>query len=91
MAEKQSDRTNAMAVASFVLSLCGALLVLPVIGQILGLVFGFMGMSQIKESKEGGKGLALAGVLISAISLVLGLLFILFLIIVAIASADSTY
>ena len=40
----------------------------------LGVVFSAIGLKQIKERREGGRGLALAGLIISIISLVLGIL-----------------
>lgn len=83
-------KTNPMAITSFILSLCGAFWILPVVGQILGIVFGIMGMNQIKETREQGRGLALAGVIISAISLILGLLLIILLIVVIAVSEDKS-
>jgi hypothetical protein len=40
----------------------------------LGLVFGFIARSQIRQSRQSGDGLALAGIIISAISIVAGVL-----------------
>ena len=60
--------TNGFAVASIV---C-AFLMPP-----LGLIFGFLARSQIRRTGEAGGGLALAGIIVSAISLVIStLLFI---------------
>jgi hypothetical protein len=42
----------------------------------LGIVFSAIGLKQIKQRREGGRGLALAGLIISIISLVLGILFL---------------
>ena len=83
-------KTNTMAITSFILSLCGAFWILPVVGQILGIVFGIMGMNQIKETREQGRGLALAGVIISIVSIVLGVLLIGLLIFVIAVSEDKS-
>lgn len=68
-----SAGTNGLAIASFVLALCW----LWGLGAILGLVFGYMGKSQIDRSGgvQGGGGLAIAGIVLGwigiAISIVL--------------------
>ncbi len=72
--------TNGMAVAGFVCSF-----VMPLVGLILSLV----SLNQIKTNHEGGKGLAIAGVVISSIFLVLGLLYFLFFIVLLIIGAAS--
>ena len=55
-------KTNGLAVASLVCSIAGLLL----IPLVLGIVFGFIARSQIKNSNgtQGGQGLALAGIII---------------------------
>ena len=71
-------RTNGFAIASFVLSLlCGA----P-----LAVIFGHIALSQINKRQEGGKGLAIAGLVIGYLGLA-GLL----LIIIGSAAAGSNY
>lgn len=52
--------TNGMAVASLVL---GIVWVYGV-GSILALIFGYLGLSQIKERQQGGRGLAIAGIVL---------------------------
>jgi hypothetical protein len=57
------SRTNGLAVASLVLGivwLCG-------VGSILALVFGFMALSRIKRTGEGGRGMAIAGIVLGSI------------------------
>jgi hypothetical protein len=61
-----------MAIASLVSSLLGWLCG---IGPILGLIFGFIALNQIKKTGEGGRGLALAGIIIGAIAIVLGIIY----------------
>jgi uncharacterized membrane protein len=53
-----------MAVASLVCSLFGWLCL---IGPILGLIFGFVALSQIKQTGQRGRGMALAGIIIGGI------------------------
>jgi hypothetical protein len=62
--------TNGMAIASLVCSLFGWLCL---IGPILGLIFGFIALGQIKQTGQGGRGMAIAGIIIGAIALVLGI------------------
>jgi hypothetical protein len=59
--------TNGMAIASLVCSLFGWLCV---IGPILGLIFGFIALGQIKQTGQGGRGMAIAGIVIGAIAIV---------------------
>jgi hypothetical protein len=44
----------------------------------LGLIFGFMARKQIRESGQDGDGLALAGIIVSAVSIALLVLWFLF-------------
>ena len=59
---RPSRKTNGLAIASLVCSIAGFL----VIPLVLGIVFGFVARSQIKNSNgtQGGQGLALAGIII---------------------------
>lgn len=56
-------KTNGMAITGFVLSFfCG----------VLGIVFSAIGLSQTgKDPNQGGRGLAIAGLIISIVSLVI--------------------
>ncbi|HUE35901.1 MAG TPA: DUF4190 domain-containing protein [Candidatus Acidoferrum sp.] len=69
-----SSRTNGMAIAGFVSSLLG--LICCCFGppfSIIGLVFSCVGLSQIKENPmQGGKGLAIAGIVLAILGLLLG-------------------
>jgi fumarate reductase subunit D len=71
----QGAGTNSMAIASLVCSLFGWLCV---IGPILGLIFGFLALGQIKQTGQGGRGMAIAGIVIGglviAASIVFGIL-----------------
>jgi len=64
------QKTNGLAVASLV---CSLFFWLYGLGALLGIVFGFIARSQIKHSGgwQKGKGLALAGIIISFAGLVI--------------------
>jgi hypothetical protein len=67
-----TQKTNSMAIASLVSSLIGFLCWLGAIG---GIVLGIVALNQIKQTREQGHGLAVAGIAIGALSLVVGLIF----------------
>ena len=56
-------RTNGLAIASLVCACAGFLFIVP---GVLGVIFGFIARSQIRQSggTQGGDGLALAGILV---------------------------
>ncbi len=56
-------KTNGLAVASLVCSIAGFLFFIP---AVLGVVFGFVARSQIRNSSgtQGGEGLAIAGIIV---------------------------
>ena len=57
----QKAKTNGLAIAALVCSFfCG----------LLGIILGIVAISQINKSNEGGKGLAIAGIAIGAVSIV---------------------
>ena len=59
------QQTNGMAIAGFVLSFFFAL---------LGLIFGCIGLNKSKQLGGNGRGLAIAAIVISIISMVLGVI-----------------
>ncbi|OBF81133.1 hypothetical protein A5791_05635 [Mycobacterium sp. 852002-51163_SCH5372311] len=67
--QQGSAGTNSMAIASLVTSLVGWMCI---IGPILGLIFGFVALGQIKQTGQDGRGMAIAGIAISGA--VIGLL-----------------
>ena len=58
----QPTPTNGMAIAGFVLSLLGCT-------GILGLIFSIIGLAQAPRYNNNGKGLAIAGICISGLSI----------------------
>jgi cell division protein FtsN len=60
-----------MAIASLVCSLFGWVCI---IGGILGIIFGFMALGQIKQRGQGGRGMAIAGIVIGVIVTVIVIL-----------------
>jgi hypothetical protein len=64
-------KTNTMAIISLVCSCVG---LFCGIGSIVGIVLGIMARNQIKQSGEGGDGLALAGIIVGAISLAINII-----------------
>lgn len=86
---------NGMAVASLATSIAGVVIGIPLslfcfIGfviPVVGLVLGIIALNQIKQSQQPGRGMALAGIWVSAVTL--GLLAIFFVIGVAVFAAGS--
>lgn len=76
----QPSSTNGFAIASLI---C-AFLCTP-----LGLIFGFIAKSQIRQSGQQGNGMATAGIVISAISILIGVIF--FIAVVATATTSTQY
>ncbi|OMC14715.1 DUF4190 domain-containing protein [Mycobacterium sp. SP-6446] len=56
--------TNGLAITSLVCSLFGWLCI---IGGILGIILGVLALGQIRQSGQGGRGLAIAGIVIGGI------------------------
>ena len=83
----QSTGTNGLAIASLVCSLFGWICG---VGTILGLVLGLIALSQIKKTGQEGRGMALAGVIISSILLAGGVLWFIFLILLGFLGDHDT-
>jgi len=61
---------NGMAIASLACAIAGWMIV-PLLGQILALVFGYSARKQIAATGAGGSGLATAGIVASWVFLIL--------------------
>jgi GYF domain 2/Domain of unknown function (DUF4190) len=75
----QKPRTNSLSVAGLILGLLSVLTFwccFNLVLALMGLVFSGTGLSQIKKSggQETGRGLAIAGIILSALGLVMGLI-----------------
>lgn len=67
-----SRPTNGLAIASMVV----AILWIYWIGSILGVIFGHVALRQIRRSGEGGRGMAIAGLVIGYVGIVFGVVVI---------------
>lgn len=64
--------TNSLAIAGFVLSICGFF---TGITFIIGLILSAVGLSQTKKTGQDGRGLAIAGTVIGTVGTVFSILF----------------
>jgi hypothetical protein len=83
-----SSSTNPMAIASLVSALVGWICG---IGPILGVVFGIIALNQIKQNGQGGRGLALAGIIIGGIGIAFMVLYLILVMIGAAAEMGSSH
>ncbi len=65
----QSQKTNTLSIIAIVLTFL--LFTIPIVGLILGII----ALVQLKKKNEGGKGLAIASIVISSIFIVLQIIF----------------
>jgi uncharacterized membrane protein len=84
-----SPPTNGLAVASLVCSIAGVVPFFFGIPCVVGIILGFVGMSQVKKSGgvQRGRGLALAGVIVG-FSLIA--LFVILVIAVGVSSHNTS-
>lgn len=80
------SKTNGLSVAGFVFSLTGFLFTLL---AIPGLILSIIGLSQIKKTGEEGKGLAIAGIIIS--SIIIGFVVIVLFFVLLFAASGAYY
>ena len=73
--------SNTMALVGFVMSFFNC---------VVGLIFSIIGMSQIKKTGEPGNGFALAGIIISAVSLVFTVIFLVIYFVVLLGMMAAT-
>ena len=85
-------QTNSMAILGLIMGILAVLLgwcFFNVIFSILGLIFSCVGLSQVKKSagQETGRGMAIAGIILSSLGLVMGL--VVFLLFGAVVAAGN--
>ena len=51
--------TNGMAIAAMVCGLCGFLCIIP---GVVGIILGFVSLPQIRRTQQGGRGMAITGI-----------------------------
>lgn len=81
--EEPKETTNGLAIAGLVVSLVTPFSVIPLILSILGLVFGK------KKWNSSGKGIAIAGIVISSVKLFLELLSVIVYIIIILLAVSA--
>ena len=67
--------TNKLAIGSIVASVFG---LLCGIGSVIGIVLGALALNQIKRSREGGYGLAVAGIAIGVAAMAIWIVMLVF-------------
>lgn len=73
-------KTNTLAIVSMIAAIVGFIWVLPFVGSLAGAIMGHLSLGQIKRTGEGGRGMALTGVILGwigvAIAVLIGIFFI---------------
>lgn len=77
-APPQHTATNTMAIASLVISILGLVPYCGGILSIVGITLGAVALSQIKETRQKGYGLAVSGMVVGVGTLIVGLILTLF-------------
>jgi len=88
-----APKTNVLAIISMIAAILGFVWILPFIGSLGGAIMGHISLNQIKRTGEGGRGMALAGVIVGWIGVaiaVIGIAFFLFFVILG-ATAGTRY
>jgi len=70
-AEPQNNaKTNGMALAGLITALASTVLNILFVVGVVGLILSLIGFFQVEEKKERGKGMAIAGILVSMASII---------------------
>ena len=75
------QRTNVLAIVSLVISILGF--------NVIAIILGAIALNQVKKSGEKGRGLALAGIIIGAVSLVIGIIIVIATVAIVAANPDA--
>lgn len=62
-------KTNVLAVISMIASIVGFVWILPFVGSLAGVIMGHISLRQISQTAEGGRGMALAGLIVGYVGL----------------------
>ena len=68
-----STKTNGLAVAGFVVSLCSLLINFAGLVGATGAILSSVGLAQLKKKNEKGFGLALTGIIVGGFSVIYGI------------------
>ncbi len=68
----EEAKMNGLAIAGFVCSIVGLLFSLWFVLAILGIIFSAIALKKIKKTGQGGRGLAVAGLVIGIVSFLIG-------------------
>jgi Domain of unknown function (DUF4190) len=84
-------KTNGLAIAALVLGIAGLVFYICGVASILALVFGYMAKGQIDRAPEaqGGRGMAIAGIIMGWIGIALVVIFWAVIIILAATTDDN--
>jgi hypothetical protein len=87
-----APKTNALAITSLIASIANFVIV-PFIGAIVGVITGHIALKQLRTSGEGGRGMAVAGVIVGWVGLAGAILVTAIFVIAIVAgiNAASTY
>ena len=78
-----AEKWNVLSIVGFVLSIIGF--------NIVAIVLGFIGLSQVKKTGERGRGLAIAAIIIGFASIVLGIILTIVFVGIYAANVPTTY
>lgn len=84
--------TNTLAVVSMIFGIA-SWVVLPIVGAIVAVITGHIAVGQIKRTREGGRGMAIAGVVLGWVQLgfvVVWLAFVAVIVLIGIGTAAGS-
>ncbi len=68
-----ATKTNSLAVAGFIVSLCSLIINFGGIVGAVGTILSSIGLAKLKKNNEKGFGLALTGIIVGAFSIIYGI------------------